>query len=50
MDHAWVQARNGEQLMIALTVLVTVTDTMTATLYPTERTAQTQPAWQIKIH
>lgn len=35
--------------LIALTVLMAVTATVIAALYPTWRAAQTQPAWQIKI-
>lgn len=36
--------------LIVLTVLVAVAAAMAAALYPTWRAAQTQPAWQIKIH
>ncbi len=36
--------------LVALTVLVAVAATVAAALYPTWRAAQTQPAWQIKIH
>lgn len=36
--------------LMALTVLVAVAATVVSALYPTWRAAQTQPAWQIKIH
>jgi putative ABC transport system permease protein len=36
--------------LVVLTVLVAVAATVVSALYPTWRAAQTQPAWQIKIH
>lgn len=39
-----------DALLVALTVLVAVAATVVAALYPTWRAAQTQPAWQIKVH
>ena len=41
---------HADASLIVLTVLVAVAATVAAALYPTWRAAQTQPAWQIKIH
>jgi putative ABC transport system permease protein len=41
---------HADASLIVLTVLVAMAATVTAALYPTWRAAQTQPAWQIKIH
>ena len=41
---------HADTSLIALTVLLAMTATVVSALYPTWRAAQTQPAWQIKIH
>jgi putative ABC transport system permease protein len=41
---------HADTSLIALTVLLAMTATVAAALYPTWRAAQTQPAWQIKIN
>ena len=41
---------HADASLIALTVLLAITATVIAALYPTWRAAQTQPAWQIKIN
>lgn len=41
---------HADASLIALTVLLAMAATVVSALYPTWRTAQTQPAWQIKIN